>query len=41
MSIQSQGKATCKSQFRLQKLVNEQPEVLNKAIGNVAPALAG
>ena len=41
MSIQNQGKATRGSQFWLQKLVNEQPEALNKAIGNVAPVLAG
>ena len=41
MSIQNQGKATRGSQFWLQKLINEQPEALNNAIVDVAPALAG
>ena len=41
MSVQNQGKADRESQFWLQKLINEQPEVLNKAIVDVALALAG
>ena len=41
MNVQHQGKASRGSQFWLQKLVNEQPETLNKAIGDAAPTLAG
>ena len=41
MSIQNQGKAARGSQFWLQKLTNEQPEILNNAIVTAAPALAG
>lgn len=41
MSIDEEGKATHGSQFWLQKLVNEQPEVLNEAVMDAAPTLAG
>ena len=41
MSIQNQGKAARGSQFWLQKLANEKPEILNNAIVTAAPALAG
>ena len=41
MTVQNQGKATRGSQFWLQKLINEQPEALNNAIIDMAPALAG
>lgn len=41
MSIQNQGKAARGSQFWLQTLVNENPEILNKAIVKAAPALKG
>ena len=41
MSIQNQGKAARGSQFWLQTLANEEPEILNKAIVKAAPALTG
>jgi len=40
MSVQNQGKATRGSQFWLQKFINGQPEVLNNAFVDIAPALA-
>ena len=41
MSDDQKGKAGAGSQLWLQKFVNEQPKALNKAIIDVAPALAG
>ena len=41
MSGDKKGKAKRGSQLWLQKFVNEQPKALNKAIIDVAPALAG